>query len=208
MNNMPRETGYVDYVALLGLGPEFKPGDVRRVYRKKMKDLMVEISRTEITEERKNRYLLQIAQLNAAFYILRDRERGEKYLAARKEVMQLEKEWQNNAEDPEKNDPLRRRFDQALRGFLSTWLEELMLEAGRDPECVEYSHWDAAHERHASRVLRQYRQRLYQIIRERLPYYDITAPIIDWEERQDVARQTLDLLRASSTGSAAGRPTP
>ncbi|HPO30738.1 MAG TPA: hypothetical protein PKX28_05825, partial [Candidatus Hydrogenedentes bacterium] len=93
MNDMPRETGYVDYVALLGLPPDFKPGDVRRVYRKKMKDLMVEISRAEITEERKNHYLLQIAQLNAAFYILRDRERGEKYLADRKEVVDLEEEW-------------------------------------------------------------------------------------------------------------------
>lgn len=205
MNDIPRETGYVDYVALLGLDPNFKPGDVRRVYRKKMKDLMVEISRTEITEERKNHYLLQIAQLNAAFYILRDRERSEKYLAARREVMQLEEEWRNNPDDPEKSDQLRRRFDQALRGFLSTWLEELMLEAGRDPECVECSQWDAAHERHASRVLRHYRQRLYQMIHERLPYYDITSPAIDWEERRKVARQTLDLLAASGTGTAAGR---
>ncbi|HOV60363.1 MAG TPA: hypothetical protein PK349_04790 [Candidatus Hydrogenedentes bacterium] len=204
MNDTPRETGYVDYVALLGLPPDFKPGDVRRVYRKKMKDLMVEISRAEITEERKNHYLLQIAQLNAAFYILRDRERGEKYLADRKEVMDLEEEWRTHADDPEKSDQLRRRFDQTLRAFLSTYLEELMLEAGRDPECVECSHWDAAHERHASRVLRHYRQRLYQVIHERLPYYDITPPRIDWEERMDVARKTLDFLSEAGQHSVAG----
>jgi len=36
MSETNRETGYVDYVALLGLPPDFKPGDARRVYRKMM----------------------------------------------------------------------------------------------------------------------------------------------------------------------------
>ncbi|HOQ90070.1 MAG TPA: hypothetical protein PLX03_08020 [Candidatus Hydrogenedentes bacterium] len=205
MSETNRETGYVDYVALLGLPPDFKPGDARRVYRKMMKDLLVEISRTEITEERKNHYLLEIARLNAAFYILRDRERCEKYLADRQEVMALEEEWRAHADAPQQSDLLRRKFDQALRHFLSTYMEELMLEAGRDPECVECSNWDAAHERHASRVLRHYRQRLYQIIHERLPYYDITAPRIDWEERKETARATLDVLSAASGAPASER---
>ena len=144
---MASDSGYVDYVAVLGLEPDFKPADVRRVYRKKIKDLLIEISQVQVTEERRNRFLLAIAQLNAAFYILRDKDRCEKYLAARAQVMQL------------------------------------MLEAGRDPECVENSNWDAAHERHASSVLRHYRQQLFHEIHERLPFYDITQPAVDWDER-------------------------
>jgi hypothetical protein len=70
-------------------------------------------------------------------------------------------------------------------------MEELVLEAGRDPECVEASHWDPAHERHASSVLRHHRQRLYHQIHERLPYYDITRPEIDWEERARTASAML-----------------
>ncbi|NCU21481.1 FAD-dependent oxidoreductase [Candidatus Falkowbacteria bacterium] len=55
---------------MAGLDPDFKPGDVRRNYRKKIKDLLVEITGQAMTEERRNRYLLQMAQMNAAFYIL------------------------------------------------------------------------------------------------------------------------------------------
>ncbi len=178
------DTGYVDYAALLGLDPEFKPADVRRVYRKKIKELLVEISQAKVTEEKRNAYLLDIARLNAAFYILRDKDRCARYWEDRARVMRLEEEWRAaEGKDPEAEDQLRRTFDQALRHFLSTYLEELMLEAGRDPECVEESGWDAAHERHAGRVLRHFRQRLYQTIHERLPYYDITKPEIDWAER-------------------------
>jgi len=180
---MASDSGYVDYVAVLGLDPEFKPADVRRVYRKKMKDLLDEISKIQLTEEKRNRYLLALAQLNAAFYILRDNERSTKYLADRVHVMQLEQEWQAAAGDPEASDRMRRQFDGTLRDFLSVYMEELMLEAGRDPECVEQSNWDAAHERHASRVLRHHRQQLYHEIHERLPFYDITQPQIDWERR-------------------------
>ena len=180
---MASDSGYVDYVAVLGLEPDFKPADVRRVYRKKIKDLLIEISQVQVTEERRNRFLLAIAQLNAAFYILRDAERCARYLESRALVMQLEEEWQASSGDPEVSDRLRRQFDQALRDFLSVYMEELMLEAGRDPECVENSNWDAAHERHASSVLRRYRQQLFHEIHERLPFYDITQPSVDWEER-------------------------
>ena len=180
---MASDSGYVDYVAVLGLDPEFKPADVRRVYRKKIKDLLIEISQVQVTEERRNRFLLAIAQLNAAFYILRDKDRCEKYLAERARVMQIEEEWRAQADKTEASDRYRRQFDQALRDFLSVYMEELMLEAGRDPECVENSNWDAAHERHASSVLRHYRQQLFHEIHERLPFYDITQPSVDWDER-------------------------
>lgn len=182
-NPMP-DSGYVNYAGVLGLDPDFKPGDVRRNYRKKIKDLLVEITGQAMTEERRNRYLLQMAQMNAAFYILRDNDLREKYQADRDAVIRLEEDWRLAAEaDPGAADNLRRRFDQALRHFLSTYLEELMLQAGRDPECVENSGWDPAHERHASRVLRHYRQRIYHEIHERLPYYDVTRPEADWAER-------------------------
>ncbi len=180
---MASDSGYVDYVAVLGLDPEFKPADVRRIYRKKIKDLLIEISQVQVTEERRNRFLLGIAQLNAAFYILRDRDRCEKYLAERARVMQIEEDWRAQADKTEASDKYRRQFDQALRDFLSVYMEELMLEAGRDPECVENSNWDAAHERHASSVLRHYRQQLFHEIHERLPFYDITQPAVDWDER-------------------------
>ena len=112
---MASDSGYVDYVAVLGLDPEFKPADVRRIYRKKIKDLLIEISQVQVTEERRNRFLLGIAQLNAAFYILRDRDRCEKYLAERARVMQIEEDWRAQADKTEASDKYRRQFDQALR---------------------------------------------------------------------------------------------
>jgi len=185
------DSGYVDYLEILGLPTDFKPADVRRNYRKKIKDLLAEITGQVMTEDRRNQYLLQIAQINAAFYILRDKDLAEKYLADREEVMSLEEAWQQAAGDAEAADGGRRRFDQALRHFLSTYLEEIMLQAGRDAECVENSGWDPAHERHASSVLRHYRQQLYHKIHERLPYYDVTRPEVDWTERAAFVRTLL-----------------
>ncbi|NLV41616.1 MAG: hypothetical protein GXY15_10370 [Candidatus Hydrogenedentes bacterium] len=185
------DSGYVDYLEILGLPPDFKPADVRRNYRKKIKDLLAEITGQVMTEDRRNQYLLQIAQLNAAFYILRDNDLAAKYLADREEVMSLEEAWQQAAGDASAADGGRRQFDQALRHFLSTYLEEIMLQAGRDAECVENSGWDPAHERHASSVLRHYRQRLYHKIHERLPYYDVTRPEVDWAERANFVRAML-----------------
>ena len=67
-----------------------------------------------------------------------------------------------------------------------------MLEAGRDRDCVETSHWDPYHERHASRVLRHYRQRLYHEVRERLPYHEVSKPEVDWDERARTVAVLLD----------------
>lgn len=178
------DNGYVNYFEILGLSDDCKPGDVRKNYKKMMKDLVIEIHSTEITPDRRDKYLLAMALQNAAYYILRDNDRRSLYEHARQQVIALEEEWRQATEDNADNaDQLRRQFDRALRDFLSVYLEELMLEAGRDKECVESSNWDPYHERHASRVLRQYRQRLYHEIHERLPYYDVTKPCIDWNER-------------------------
>jgi hypothetical protein len=96
----------------------------------------------------------------------------------------LEEEWRQAVEAKKDNvDTLRRTFDGRLKDFLSKFVEEATLDAGRDKECVETSHWDAAHERHAFRILRDYRQSLYQQILERLPYYEVTPPNINWEKR-------------------------
>jgi hypothetical protein len=184
MSDTQRESGYVDYFEILELGPEAKPGDVRKSYRRKMKDLLVEISSVEITEERRARYLLEMAKLNAAAYILREADTREAYWKEREELIRLERCW-NEADEqgsPE-TDRLRKEFDSRIRGFLSKYVEEAMLAAGRDKECVEASNWDAAHERHAFRILRHYRQSLYQRILERLPYAEVTRPNVDWDER-------------------------
>jgi len=186
------EQGYIDYFAILSLGPEAKPGEVRKQYKKKMKNLVMEIAQAEITEEKRRQYLRQVAELNAAFYILRDNDRRAAYTEARDRVIQLEQQWREAVENgsPEADD-LRRQFDGALRDFLSTYMEELVLEAGRDKECVEASHWDRSHERHAERLLREHRQRLYQQIHQRLPYAEITKPEVTWDTRTRLVDEVL-----------------
>jgi len=179
------EDGYVNYFEILALDESAKAGDVRKNYKKMMKDLIMEIARVEITGERRDRYLLEMAKLNAAVYVLRDNEMRESYWRQRAEVIQLESQWREAAQNGEPAaDVLRRSFDSKLRHFLSRYVEEAMLEAGRDKEAVEASNWDAAHERHASRILRHYRHNLYQQILDRLPYWEITTPHIDWAERE------------------------
>lgn len=177
------DSGYINYFELLGIGPEAKPGEVRNSYKKLMKGLVGDIAHTQITPERRDRFLLNMAQLNAAFYILRDKERRARYEADRARVIEAEAKWREADAQGGNTEETRRNYDSALKHFLSTYMEELILEAGRDPECVEASHWDPSHERHAGRVLRHYRQRQYNEIHERLPFYDITKPVIDWDER-------------------------
>jgi curved DNA-binding protein CbpA len=185
------EKGYVNYFEALDLDPSAKPGDVRKAYRKKMKDLVFEIHHAQITEERRAHYLLEMAKLNAALCILRDNETRETYWREREEAMALEEEWRRAADTPE-SDALRRQFDAKIRHFLSHYVEEAMLDAGRDKECVEASGWDAAHARHASRILRHYRHGLFRDILERLPYHEVTPPRIDWEERRRTAAAILE----------------
>ncbi len=196
----PQE-GYVNYFEVLGVPEGAKPGEVRKEYRRLMKKLVGEIARVEITEESRNRYLLDMAKLNAALFVLRDNDTRDAYWNERQALIDLEHRWctaasavdAGNASENERGelDELRRGFDGRVRAFLSRYVEELMLEAGRDKECVEASHWDAAHQRHAFSILRQYRHLLYQEILERLPYAEVTPPTIDWDERRKSAEALL-----------------
>lgn len=183
---------YTDYRLILELPDSYKPADVIRNYKKKIKQLTIQISEDPHVQEKQDHYLLHMAQLNAAFYILRDRNRGETYLREREEVIRLEEEWRASASaNREDEDALRRRYDQALRNFLTRYMEELVLEAGRDPECVEHSGWSSIHERLAARSLRRYRQQRYHEIHERLPYFEISPPEVDWGERKGFVNQLL-----------------
>lgn len=178
------DKGYVNYLEIFKLQEDCKPGEVRNAYKRLMKDLIFEISRTQMTPDKRDRYFLELARHNAAFYILRDNARRAQYLQDRHAVIELEDEWRAAMESGAENrEQLRRSYDAAVKHFLARYMEELVFEAGRDPECVEASGWDAAHERHAERVLRHYRQRLYHEIHERLPFYQVTKPDIDWDER-------------------------
>jgi hypothetical protein len=179
------DKGYVNYFEILGVDESAKPGEVRKTYRRRMRELVAEIAHTEITESRRAHYLLEMAKLNAALCVLRDSHMREDYWKERQELVALEQRWREAVEaGAPDTDALRRTFDMQVRHFLARYMEEVMLDAGRDAECVEASNWNEAHERHAFRILRHYRQSLYQGILERLPYYEVTPPTIDWEERR------------------------
>ncbi|NLT61229.1 MAG: hypothetical protein GXX88_11330, partial [Candidatus Hydrogenedentes bacterium] len=163
--------GYINFFEILGLNEDAKPGEVRKVYRRRMKELVGEIARVEITQQRRARYLLEMAQLNAALLVLRENDTRDAYWSERQALIALEQQWRDAvATKSDGADTLRRQFDGRLQAFLSKYCEEWMLAAGQDKECVEHSNWDAAHTRHASRILRFYRNDLYQKILERLPY--------------------------------------
>lgn len=191
------EAGYVNYFDVLGLQMGANPGEVRNAYRRQMKKLVAEIASARLTEERRSHYLLEMAKLNAALFVLRDKDGRNQYLEQREELIALEKKWvETPTQDTVVCDALRREFDAKIRQFLSKYVEESMLEAGRDKECVEHSHWDHAHERHVFRILRHYRHRLYHDILERIPYSEVTPPAIDWEERA----ATVSALLAGEAG--------
>jgi curved DNA-binding protein CbpA len=187
-----QDAGYVNYYEVLGVPETAPPGEVRKTYKREMKRLVQEIAGQEITEARRSHYLLEMAKLNAALYILRDKDRRDTYWQLRTELMDLEQRWRDDAgKDPAQDDQYRRQFDSKVKRFLSTYVEEAVLEAGRDSECVEASHWDEAHQRHAFRILRRYRHMLYHDILERLPFYEVTLPNIDWNERVETVRGML-----------------
>ena len=47
--------GYINFFEILGLNEDAKPGEVRKVYRRRMKELVGEIARVEITQQRRAR---------------------------------------------------------------------------------------------------------------------------------------------------------
>jgi len=198
---MAEDTGYVNYFAILDLDENAKPGEVRKSYKRKMKDLVMEIARVTITEDLRAKYLLEMAKLNAALVVLRDTDLREQYWQDRQETISLEEKWREAAEAHTGDaDSLRRRYERRLRHFLSRYVEEMMLAAGRDKDCVEASNWDEAHERHGLRIFRHYQHRLYRKIHERLPYHEVTIPAIDWGERCSAVATLVD----ACTGTAAG----
>jgi curved DNA-binding protein CbpA len=186
------ESGYINYYELLGLTNGAKPGEARNAYKKRIKSLIADFTAEEQTRDRVNAFVLEMAQLNAAVYVLRDNTRREAYWAERTELIALEEEWvaMGDISSPE-SDALRRDFDTKIRAFLSKYVEEMTLEAGTDKHVVEASQWGEGHARHATRLLRLLRHNLYHQILERLPYHQVTRPQIDWTERQSTVAELI-----------------
>ena len=179
------EAGYINFFEILDAKDTAKPGEVRNAYKKRMKSLVADLSRQDLTSEQLNKSILDMAQLNAAVYVLRDNARRDAYWAERTDLIALEEKWCTLGDGkPQESDALRKEFDTKVRSFLSKYVEEMTLEAGYDKEVMEASHWSEAHARHATRLLRHFRHNLYSDILERLPYYEVTRPDIDWDERK------------------------
>ena len=184
------DDGYINYFHVLQLDEDCKSGDVRNSYKRLTKSLLMEISRTQITD-RRDAFLLEIAMLNAAFYILRDNDLREKYQADRANVIALEEAWQNAAcNTPESVDGHRRRFDAALRHYSP--LHGGTRPGGRARQGMRRGQPLEPRPR-APRQPRAspLRQRRYHEIHERLPYYEITEPQVDWEERRALVQSSL-----------------
>ena len=176
--------GTIDFFEILGVDANTNIGSIRNTYKKKMKSLVQEIAGVRITDDRFDHYLIEIAKLNAAAWVLRDNEKRDAYVRERDELTELEKQWHAlSPDDKDAHDRLRRTFDAKVKTFLSKYVEETVLEAGLDREVAEASRWSPAHTRHATKLLREYRQRVYHDILERLPFHEVTPPKVDWDER-------------------------
>ncbi len=186
------ESGYINYYELLGLTNGAKPGEARNAYKKRIKNLIADFSSQDQTRDRVNAFVLDMAQLNAAVYVLRDNTRREAYWDERADLIALEDRWValGDASTPE-SDALRREFDTKIRAYLSKYVEEMTLEAGTDKHVVEASQWGEGHARHATRLLRLFRHNLYHQILERLPYHQVTRPQIDWAERKTTVAELI-----------------
>lgn len=192
---MAVETGYINYFELLGLENGANPGEVRKTYKRLMKRLLQEVGQAEVTPGRRAQFMLQMANLNAAVFVLKDKERREAYWTERQALIDLEARWcALDESDQDAHNTLRGEFDNGVRSFLSRYVQEMPLNAGTDHEVIEASRWDVAYARHATQLLRQYRHHLYNDILERLPYHEVTKPQVDWSERQTVVTQLLEGL--------------
>ena len=87
------DSGYVNYYHVLGLEDEANPGEVRKTYKRLIKKLVQDIAQQQITEAKRDEFLLEMAKLNAAVYLLRDKKRREEYWSLRGELIALEQEW-------------------------------------------------------------------------------------------------------------------
>ena len=188
------DAGYINYFEILGVAAEAHPGEVRNAFRKKMKTLRDSVQGA-ISEDKRAQFILDMAKLNAAVFILRDQAKRAAYADERQALIQLEARWTDHAaktSDPESNDALRREFDARTRSFLSKYVEETMLEAGQDKDVAEQSGWNIFYARYALKLLRHYRHLLYHDILERLPFHAVTTPAIDWTERKQTVARLLD----------------
>lgn len=183
------QQGYIDYFEVLGLPADCKQGEVRNQYKRHMRDLVMEIQRVEITADRRERYLLELAKVNAAFYILRNNALREQYVADRAKVIELEEKWgrQSRLEARRQTTCAAPSMWRFATSFRATWKNWCCWPAATR-NASKRATGTPAHERHAGRVLRHYRQELYQTIHERLPYYDVTQPTTDLDERERTAR--------------------
>lgn len=190
---MPDKSGYINYFEILGVDENAKAGEIRKQYRLRIQALVAEIRKSQITEAKRAQFLLEMAKLNAAVLVLRDKDKKEQYLTERQELMDIEQDYiAAEEEGPAVLEKIRARYESRMRSFMTRYAEEMMLAAGQDKDCVEASGWDAAHERHASRILRQYRHRLQHQIMERLPYTEITRPEIDWDDRRSFVQSVVN----------------
>lgn len=190
---MSFEAGYVNYFGDLGLNEDAHTGEVRKVYKRAIKKLVSEATQGPMSQAKQNKYLLDMSRLNAALYVLKDKDLREAYQNERNELIELEKLWcEAPKDDFELNNKYRAEFETNVKSFLSKYVEEMTLTAGQDKEVVETSNWDAAHARHATALLRYYRHHLYQDILERLPYHQVTEPKVDWDERAKTISSILE----------------
>lgn len=190
---MSSDAGYVNYFADLGLQQGANPGEVRKVYKRAVKKLVQDATQGPMTPAKRNKYLLDMSRLNAAMYVLKDKDMQATYVDERNELIELEERWRNaDTENTEELNRHRSEYETKIKSFLSKYVEEMTLTAGQDKEVVEASGWDAAHARHATSLLRYYRHHLYQDILERLPYHAVTEPNIDWDERTKTVTAILE----------------
>lgn len=189
---MTSEAGYINYFETLGIADGANPGEARKVYKRLMKKLLQEIAQAEITPDKRNAFILDVARLNGACYVLKDKERREAYLEERGALIKMEAEWcALDPKDTQGHEKIRGIFDSRVRSFLSKYVEEMTLTAGQDREILEASNWNEAHARYATSLLRYYRQHLYNDILERLPFHEVTEPKIDWDERESTVSELL-----------------
>lgn len=189
---MAATDGYINYFDTLGLADNANPGEVRNAYKRMMKKLIQDIANTEITPEKRSSFILDMARLNAACFVLKDKDKREAYWLERDALIAMEAEWCAVSDaDTKEHERIRTKFDSRVRSFLSKYVEEMTLTAGQDKEILEASNWNEAHARYATSLLRYYRHHLYNDILERLPFYEVTKPKVDWDERRSTVAELL-----------------
>lgn len=189
---MASDAGYINYFDTLGLADGANPGEVRKVYKRSIKKLIQEVSGKAITPDKRSSFILDMSRLNAACFVLKDKDRREEYWAEREALIVMEAEWcALDPQDAGAQEGMRTEFDMRVRSFLTKYVEEMTLTASGDKEVIEASNWNESHARFATSLLRYYRHHLYNDILERLPFHEVTEPKINWDERKSTVSELL-----------------